>query len=252
MLCSSRRNLRYSIFSQLIDFGFLPDLYTRISMYVHSQCKRVHHPLISNRDDEIVTPHQTVLLKLLDSYLHTSSLTTEMCQQLSPTIASTFFDLAEYVDHALARALPPEEYPSSAPSLLSASSTPGTTASPPSTPVTPLDNQNPSEIYAATAASGPGSGRLLSQPASTRELDMILPQVCEALVLITQCLITLALTSEDPELNFPPGDNPKDFFNSAMVEDGHGFVETLISELYLLHTMETNCTHVSIRPFTTT
>ena len=61
------------------------------------------------------------------------------------------------------------------------------------------------------------------------ELDMLLPKVCEALVLMTQCLITFALTSEDEEFNFPPGDNPKDFLNAATVEEGVGIPETIIS-----------------------
>lgn len=58
---------------------------------------------------------------------------------------------------------------------------------------------------------------------------MLLPSVCEALVLVTQCLITFALTSEDEEFEFPPGDNPKDFLNSAMVEEGVGMPEIVIS-----------------------
>ena len=58
---------------------------------------------------------------------------------------------------------------------------------------------------------------------------MLLPSVCEALVLMTQCLITFALTSEDEEFNFPSGDNPKDFLNAAMVGEGVGIPEMVIS-----------------------
>lgn len=60
---------------------------------------------------------------------------------------------------------------------------------------------------------------------------MLLPSVCEALVLMTQCLITFALTSEDEEFDFPPGDNPKDFMNAAVVEEGVGMPEIIISLL---------------------
>lgn len=141
-------------------------------------------------------------------------------------IASTFFDLAEYADQAIDRALPPE--PSSAPPPLSSTvSTPGTpgTAPPPTTPITPPDDQSPDDMYAAATAKNSPT----SEPEMTmKELDLLLPQVCEALVLLTQCLITLALTSEDPEFEFPDGDNPKDFFNSAMVDEGHGLSEALI------------------------
>jgi hypothetical protein len=37
------------------------------------------------------------------------------------------------------------------------------------------------------------------------------------------------LTSEDEEFDFPPGDNPKDFLNAAMVEEGVGMPEVIIS-----------------------
>jgi len=60
---------------------------------------------------------------------------------------------------------------------------------------------------------------------------MLLPSVCEALVLMTQCLLTFGLTSVDEELDFPLGDNPKDFLNTAMVEEGTGMPEIIISLL---------------------
>lgn len=71
--------------------------------------------------------------------------------------------------------------------------------------------------------------QMLETPLTTGELDMLLPSVCEALVLMTQCLITFALTSEDGGFDFPPGDNPKDFLNAAMVEEGVGMPEVIIS-----------------------
>jgi len=48
---------------------------------------------------------------------------------------------------------------------------------------------------------------------------------------MTQCLVTFALTSEEEELDFPPGDNPKDFLNAAMVEEGVGMAEIIINLL---------------------
>ena len=66
-------------------------------------------------------------------------------------------------------------------------------------------------------------------PLTSGELDVLLPSVCEALVLMTQCLITFALTSEDEVFDFPPGDNPKYFLNAAMVEAGVGMPEVIIS-----------------------
>jgi hypothetical protein len=70
---------------------------------------------------------------------------------------------------------------------------------------------------------------MVEAPLTTGELDMLLPSVCEALVLMTQCLITFAMTSEDEEFDFPPGDNPKDFLNAAMVGEGVGIPEIIIS-----------------------
>ncbi|KAF9786501.1 spinocerebellar ataxia type 10 protein domain-containing protein [Thelephora terrestris] len=172
----------YSIFSRLIDFGLLPDLYTQISV-----------------ENEIITPHQTVLLKLLDSHLQTARLTVDMCQQLCPMIASTFFDLGEYSISAIDKAIPNVSSPASAPPSLTSSSAP-----------TPTPEVQP----------------------TNGELDMLLPSVCEALVLMTQCLVTFALTSEDEELDFPIGDNPKDFLNAATVEEGVGMAEIVINVDY--------------------
>lgn len=64
---------------------------------------------------------------------------------------------------------------------------------------------------------------------------MLLPSVCEALVLMTQCLITFALTSEDEEFDFPSGDNPKDFLNTVTVEEGMGIPEIIISAFRCIH-----------------
>lgn len=65
-------------------------------------------------------------------------------------------------------------------------------------------------------------------PPPTGELDVLLPSVCEALVLMTQCLTSFVLTSEDEDFDFPPGDNPKDFLNAATVEEGVGMPEIII------------------------
>lgn len=171
------------------------------------------------REDEIITPHQTVLLKLLDSYLQTAHLTVEMCQQLCPMIASTFFDLGEYSISTIDRAIPNiSSLPSAPPSLSSFSSGMGTSISP--TLVAP----EPSLGHVH-----PSPAQMLKAPLTTGELDMLLPSACEALVLMTQCLITFALTSEDGDFDFPPGDNPKDFLNAAMIEEGVGTPEIIIS-----------------------
>jgi hypothetical protein len=132
-------------------------------------------------------------------------------------IASTFFDLGEYSIRAIDRAVQNISSPTSTPPPLSSSPS-GTNSSTPSI-------LTPPELFFGCIYSAPTA----EIPSSAGELDMLLPSVCEALVLMIQCLITFALTSEDGEFDFPPGDNPKDFLNAAMVEEGVGMPEVIIS-----------------------
>lgn len=76
-------NIGYSIFIRLIEEGTVPDLYEKFTMV-----------------DEIITPHQTTLLKLVDSYLQsiqlnaTTILKPEVVQThvaLGPFLAKCFF-----------------------------------------------------------------------------------------------------------------------------------------------------------------
>lgn len=181
---------------------------------------RICLTFVHTREDEIITPHQTVLLKLLDSHLQTANLTVEMCQQLCPMIASTFFDLGEYSVSAIDRAAPHVSSPASAPPSLSSASSSGTDSSAPLI-------LTPPELFFGPIYTTPAP--VSEVPLDSAELDMLLPSVCEALVLMTQCLVTFALTSEDEELDFPLGDNPRDFLNAAMVEEGVGMPEIIIS-----------------------
>lgn len=76
------------------------------------------------------------------------------------------------------------------------------------------------------------------------ELDLLLPKVCEALVLVTQCLISLALLSEErlnssansvQESNGSTGSadtHLKDYINGAQAQ-GKRSVETLIGTSYV-------------------
>jgi len=134
-------------------------------------------------------------------------------------IASTFFDLGEYTINAIDRAVPNILSPVSAPPPLSPSSS-GTGSS--MSPILTPPDLPFGHVY-------PAPTQALEAPPTAGELDILLPSVCEALVLMTQCLITFALTSEDEEFDFPSGDNPKDFLNAAMVEEGVGIPEMIIS-----------------------
>ena len=66
------------------------------------------------------------------------------------------------------------------------------------------------------------------------ELDAKLPNVCEALVLITQCIVTISLEAEEQRMLFQEGRSPltkfknmKEYFNEKKSSD-QGIVESLI------------------------
>lgn len=153
--------------------------------------------------DEIVTPHQTTLLKLLDSYLQstpvsspgTQSRITKTHVKLCPMLSNLFFSLSTYAQTAMRR------------SLLS--------SDPNVVPDHSIDVQGP--------------------PA---ELDVLLPKVCEALVLTAQCIITITLAAHSYHLSSPTSSNSTAsthesihaFFNQIHLE-GVGLVENLVGAL---------------------
>jgi ataxin-10 len=89
----------------------------------------------------------------------------------------------------------------------------------------------------ASAASDPSSGlsdvEFESAPESTQpfppaELDVMLPKVCEALVLVTQCIITITLGADDAEhVHHHSESDLGAFFNETRSSD-QGLVESLI------------------------
>lgn len=163
-------NIGYAIFSQLIEQGYVSDLYSKFSMR-----------------DEPVTPHQTTLLKIVDSYLHSkkreSNAMLEIHTMLSPLLAKTFFSSSAYAQTAIRRSL----------------------------------GSSPSDTL-------------------PRELDTKLPQVCEALVLLTQCMVTISLEAEERKFlgsNTQSYTDLKEYFNQQRHEM-QGIVEILVELLRLL------------------
>lgn len=90
------------------------------------------------------------------------------------------------------------------------------------------------------ATNGPESVPI-SPPA---ELDVMLPKVCEALVLVTQCIITITLEADELKNTQDQGldgNNLKTFFNEARSSD-RGLVESLIGmSLLVLHSHSRTC-----------
>ncbi|KAJ7626436.1 spinocerebellar ataxia type 10 protein domain-containing protein [Mycena polygramma] len=182
----------YEIFSRIMAVDLVPSLFTRLSM-----------------PDEIITPHQTTLLKLVDSYLQAARLSgtpttpqgTPLYTKLRPMLAKSFFSLSTYAQHSIRNSLG-----------LSSSSTAS------KQPPTPLERPD-------------GTHAAFEPPSS---LDVMLPKVSEALVLITQCIVTITLEASDMDAQAAGLEQKsQDFFNEATVAD-QGIVESLTELLRLL------------------
>ncbi|KAJ3745460.1 spinocerebellar ataxia type 10 protein domain-containing protein [Lentinula detonsa] len=177
----------YSIFTRIIEFGLVPDLYSKLAM-----------------TDEIVTPHQTTLLKLLDSYLQSTPVSspgaksriTKTHARLCPMLSSLFFSLSIYAQTAIRKSL-----------------------------------RSSVSDYRSDDTQGP--------PA---ELDVLLPKVCETLVLTAQCIITIILAAHgshhqgsptSPNSTASTHENIHAFFKEVH-QEGLGLVENIVELLRLL------------------
>ncbi|KAI6044247.1 spinocerebellar ataxia type 10 protein domain-containing protein [Pisolithus marmoratus] len=73
----------YHLFSLLFGGGFAPDLFGNLKV-----------------DGEVIVPHQTILLKLLDSYLQSSPSET-LFSGMAPMLIACFFELSTYSSGAI-------------------------------------------------------------------------------------------------------------------------------------------------------
>lgn len=70
---------------------------------------------------------------------------------------------------------------------------------------------------------------------SLKNLDVMLPKACEALVLVTQCMVTIAIEAEEYAVQMglqedaSPRTNMRNYFNEARTS-GVGVAESLIGE----------------------
>ena len=157
--------------------------------------------LIAYSADEIITPHQTVLLKLIDSYLQATPLvpcdemSTKLVDGLCRMLGMCFFSLSSYAQSALRRSLG-----------------------------SPMSQSFPENIE---------TGILPPE-----ELDVMLPKVCEALVLVSQCMVTLVLDAEQNDSDATPkvvavgpANLPKAMFVDLKTEH-HGLDESLVGMVY--------------------
>ncbi|EEB94131.1 hypothetical protein MPER_07104, partial [Moniliophthora perniciosa FA553] len=150
---------------------------------------------------EIVTPHQTTLMKIVDSYLqsspngypNSSPKIPKTHMKLIPMLANCFTSLSAYAQNAIRRALRP----------------------------------SPSEVESPTSATfNPSAG----PPA---ELDVMLPKVCETLVLVTQCIVSIILISRgtDSKPTEAEGPDALEVFYQEQLGGSAGFPENIIGKL---------------------
>ncbi|KIJ20811.1 hypothetical protein PAXINDRAFT_160284 [Paxillus involutus ATCC 200175] len=161
----------YHLFAHLFDGGFAPQLYANLKVA-----------------DEVIAPHQTTLLKLLDSYLqssHPSSVLVGMC----PMLTACFFELSTFSQEAVSKAI------------------------------------------------GKGSMEDADGPSGDcppETLDLLLPKACEALVLVTQCIVSIMLTSERLSTSGISENDLRPLFRDALSSRGNGIAVSTIELLQLL------------------
>ncbi|KAL0953516.1 hypothetical protein HGRIS_004740 [Hohenbuehelia grisea] len=212
-------DIGYDIFVHLIEEGLATELYTRLSV-----------------QDEIVTPHQTTLLKLIDSYLQSTQLAARVStpksrrihRKLSPMLSKCFFTMAQYMQVAIRR-LPGIDEPH----------------------VTGAQSGGAVIDGGPISASGSQTPAAQSQTTVQTGSEALLPKVCEALVLVTQCMSSITLEPEEREPSPPPAQDLEkspnltstrnarsfaslqEYFNETRYA-GQGTVECLIDLLRIL------------------
>jgi ataxin-10 len=147
-------------------------------------------------------------------------------------LSTSFFAMSTYAQQAIQRALGPptesgEAHPVRRVSTRRRRKSSKTGDQEESTSVWFEESPNVSDAEELSGPTSPGKCEMTSEleqfPA---ELDVLLPKVCEASVLITQCIVTIVL--EEEEVDYGGGENLKAGFNKAFSEDGKGLIESLV------------------------
>lgn len=142
--------------------------------------------MISNRHEETTTPHQTTILKIIDSYLQSSD------GRATPEIIIFLFNqlliFSDYAQTAIRISLGPRETP-------------------------PLDV---------------APGGVAQTSSGLQELDLKLPKVCEALVLVLQGLITVTLNQERGLVDQELSELINDMVEHITFANKQGVVESVI------------------------
>ncbi|RPD64276.1 hypothetical protein L226DRAFT_533583 [Lentinus tigrinus ALCF2SS1-7] len=213
-------DIGYRILCRVVEAGLVPTLYKKLTV-----------------EEEPITPHQTTLLKVLDSYLHSSKhpdyIATALPRQpgapsghLLDMLTETWMSLSTYAQGALKRALGSQE---TLPADASAADTASREGE--NKPIPHADTETMSMNVSEQADQDNGS-----TTSHLHEIDLLLPKVCEALVLVTQCLTTIALRAEEAgsRRSKPITPSPKAVMVAASTSSGQGFVECLVETLRLI------------------
>ena len=182
------------------------------------------------RDSEAIAPHQSTLLRVFDSYLHAAKHGHEVASSRKPDangeslldmLCHTFLNLAVYAQAAIRRALESPRTTSTASNSL------------PHTHVGDTRRRPDCSVGASIVDVRP-----VDAVAPLQSLDLLLPKVCEALVLATTALTTIALRDSESETEGPvratPASDaehrtgPKTSISTTTSPNGQGFIECLI------------------------
>ncbi len=201
------------------------------------------------REEEPITPHQTTLLKVLDSYLHSEKHPHPVAvslpgqpgarpEHLLDMLTGTWMSLATYAQGALNRALGSQD-------TLDASGAATASSEGESTPLS--DGSTETMSMNTPRVSDRGNQESGTAASQLHEFDLLLPKVCEALVLVTQCLTTIALRAEEAGSTRPTSDgglplpSPRTVMVAASTSTGQGFVECLVGTCPLVLGVEVVC-----------
>ncbi|KZV72208.1 hypothetical protein PENSPDRAFT_742856 [Peniophora sp. CONT] len=179
--------LGYALFTSLFEHGLFGQLYSGISI-----------------QDEPISPPQTTLLKLLDSYLQARIGAEPELYDAATTeaLVSTFDVLSSFVQKAIAHAVPGHASPPPTADSASASAVADTL----------LENDAEMELNTPGAAAG------------LRSLDLQLPPACAALVLVAQCLHALLLAESEAA-------QPTDRSKNVVLKSPPDVIESLLDTL---------------------
>ncbi|EKM81810.1 hypothetical protein AGABI1DRAFT_118880 [Agaricus bisporus var. burnettii JB137-S8] len=208
-------DIGYHVLERIIEEGFAAVLYRQFFI-----------------PDEIITPHQTTLLKIIDSYLQSNQSspqtsikpeTLHIHSSLTPMLTRAFFSLSRFAQDSIRH------------SLGLVITTVDDNHSGKSEPSHVASEGSLSPVFSSTRT--PGSQE--AQDQSLQSLDVMLPKVCEALVLVTQCMVTIAIEAEEyvDQTGVLEEDSPKANVRNYFMEarpSGFGVIESLIELLRLL------------------